>query len=745
MARIPTILSSGNVRTGQVAAQTKAFLGAGEAPRASFAGAEAQAAAGRSIGAGLQDLSQGLMSLAQMGAKQKQMKEQRQQYDNHLWSESQYTSAQREWIQWMDDSQKNGSEVVVEQFTTKFEEYQKKVLESAPNDDARNRLKLKLDDLGTRVFEGALRIEASNRAQNTVNTFSQMLQDTVDVVAQDPYSHVEQQARLIGNLNIAKEQGRITEETYLKLKDQAQNIAVVAAEAVVAKDPDYAESIINSAEGIDWTRRKAVLGEIERSRSSNDTLFRYQQQELLKSTLDSIIETGRGVSSFDVESYVIAFGKDQQAAARADAVAKIEMANNIYSGKSELMGKPPGEIADVLAKYRPQAGDADFSNKQVVFEKLAELADQQVKLLQRDPFSYARQDPVVDRAWDLVEGLPKDAKPELIQQLASQAIESSIGYQRKLGVSEGQLSAMSQASAAQYAQRINTGDTQQVQTAFAQLQQTYGKYYAYAFRDLVRLPEGQRVDAASQVVALHMGKPFLTDFIAAVRTPVADMKIDNKDAQQLREQLVTNPQFMAFKGAMLSANPGAASMVNDFNQAIEKYAQSIYFRGKAKNPADAVKQATELVVGSAYGFATVDGTPVAIKRQQGQTYFSDDDVKIVGSALGQFQKTIDPSKIDTSKFMFPLTITDDLKHRSIQDTIRSDSFWVTNPQNDGAILYMNGMDGTTAPVKWKDGRVVEAPFTLALSYGKTNADIAESKRAKWYQMPITGFYPIMMP
>lgn len=733
MPKVPTLLSSGDVRTGQVAALSTAFQGPGSPSLASFAGAEAIASAGRSVGGGLMDVAGGIDRRMRIDA---EATKQRAAYDNHMWSESNFTTAQRDWIQWTEDVQKNGSEDVVGQFNEKFADYQSKLLAAAPNEDARNRLKLRMDDLGTQIFDKSLKIEAVNRSQNAINLFTGMLQDTVDSVSKDPELYAVPQHELLQNLKLAREQNRITEPVYQKLVEQAQNISVVAAEALVVKDPDYAKEIIDNAQGIDWSRRKAVLSEIEHAKASNDTLYRYEQSELLKSHLDSIMDSGVGARDFSIDRYVASFPKDHQGAARAEALSRVDVAKNLFVGKTQLQGQPPDKIPALIEKYRPESGDANFNDRMTVYQKLSEFADQQVKLFQKDPFTYSRQDPVVDKAWRLVEELPKDAKPELVQQLTQQALEASISYQKNAGIPDGRLSAMSQGAASRYAEQINRGDTKQVQDSFARLEGIYGKYYPQAFRDLVRLPEGQRIDAAMQVVALHMGQPFLTDYIAAVRAPLNDMRVDPKDYQQLKDRLVTDPTFMAFRGAMLSANAGAVPMVDDFHDGIAKYAQQMLFRGKAKNPGDAVQQSVAMVIGSAYGFATVDGTPVAVKRQQGKTLYDDESIATIGRALGQFQRTIPSERVDVTRFGFPANVSEDMRKRSVDATIKNDSFWVTNPQNDGAVLYMNGSEGSTAPVKWKDGRQVEAKFDLALHYGKTAGQIVEAKRPKWWMPPI---------
>jgi hypothetical protein len=277
----------------------------------------------------------------------------------------------------------------------------------------------------------------------------------------------------------------------------------------------------------------------------------------------------------------------------------------------------------------------------------------------------------------------------------------------------------------QFQQLMNTMESEfelyakQTQEAFGSMMQTYGKYYPYAFRTLVSLPEGQRIDASMQIAALHYGKPFLGDFLQAIKVPDSDYKLDPADRKALKQKLPVDNNFLSFGASMTSANPAATTMVTEFGQAIEKYATSLVARGKAASPSDAIKQASNLIIGQAYGFATIDDTPFAVKRQQGGTHLDDNDVASIQKHLSLSRAQMDSSNIDTSRFGFPAGISEETKKKSVQDTLHKDTFWVTNPANDGVVLFMYGMDGTTAPVKTKDGKQVETKFVDALSAWKS--------------------------
>lgn len=714
MAKVDTILASGDVTTGN------------GAPRQGFQTAEDMEAGAKAIQSGADQAITGIrMYGRERWVEQQRLKEQ-QKYNNQLYVEGQMTQAQRDWTQWSNDVQKKGSEDVVDEFNTKYPKYQEDMVKQAPNDDAKQMLTMRLNELGTHVFGNSLKIEAANRAQNTVNTFSGMLQTNTDTIAQDPESYTGIQKRMNAFLDGAHDGQRITPEVEAKLRDGVNQLGVVAAENTIAKDPDRAKEIIDGQQGIDWPQRKKVEEEIERSRTSNDALFQYQQKNLLDSNLQSIRSTGVPASGFDRGKFlssVDAKDPEKNAVTAAMLDTEVDKAKQTYVGVQSLQGKSPGEIGQILTQMHPPPGDPKFSDKMDVWNQVAQAADQQQKLFNRDPFVYSRQDPIVNKAWKMVEDLPPDAMPGMRAQITQQALEASVNFQKSKGVLDSKLSVMPNDAATQIAQKINGGDLKTVQDTLDGMKSSYGRFYPQAFRDLVSLPEGQRVDAATQVVALQSGKPFLSDFLGAVRTPDKDMKVEPKDKSLIDDKLITDPTMLSFKNAMTSANPGAITMTGEFSDAVGKYAQSLLYRGKVKNAADAVTMASNQVIGTAYGFTSIGGTPLAVKRQQGGVNYSDNDVKDIGSALQQFQGTIDPAKVDSSKFWFPENLSADTKSSSVKRTLTNDSFWVTNPQNDGAQLYMNGANGTSAPVKWADGRQVEGKFQVLLNLAKTNQQI----------------------
>lgn len=716
---VKTIINSGDINTGPVS------------PKLSFDGPEAISSAGHSIGAGLDAISQGVDHAAAEQYRQGLRLKQRQEYNDHIWSEGQYTAAQRQWMQWTQDVQKNGSEDVVNQFQKGFQTYQDQAVAQAPTQGSADMLKMKLDALGSQVFDSALKIQAANQAKNTVDTMSGMLSDSSDLIAQAPELYAQQQKSLQSTVDLSVQQGRISPEIGLKMKESIDDLAAQASEATISRNPQRAREILDGAEGIAWSRRKAIENEIDRAQQSNDTLFHSQQEDLFKSHLQSLEETGKPVSQFNVDTYAASFPGKSREAAKSEALQQIDMANQVYVGRSSMLGKSINDVDAVMSKHQPKDGSPDFAKQAQVYQELGKFADQQMKLQKSDPFSYARQDPIVDGAWKLVDNLPKDATPEIRQKLMGQAMDATVNFQKSLNVPDGRVSVMSVPQATIVAQTLNQGNPTQVLQTFNSLQQTYGKYYQNAFRDLARLPDGQRIDGAMQVVALHMNQPFISDFIQAVRTPNADYKIEPTDEKTLHEKVQSNGPLASFTAAMTSANPGAITYAEDFRSAVDKYAVSLLYRGKAKDPSDAVKQSTDLILNSAYGFTQVNGATIAVKRQQGRTNISDTDINGIRNQLNGASDQIDPASIDLRHFAFPQHLSTDTIQESVKNTLKNDTFWVTNPQNDGVTLFMNGMEGTSAPVQRHDGTKIELKFDDLIA--RENA--ANKARFKWPALP----------
>lgn len=683
MARIPTYLFDGDARTGPIAPRFS-----GEAPAAT-------AEAGQILAGGANRLAAGVADFA---ADRKRNND----FNDNFWAQQRLTDAQRKWMPWLNDAQKSGVEDVTGAFTKGYDEYTQGVIKGAPSERAGKLAQMHLDDFGSQMLGKSLIVQSTNIAQNTINGFTTQLTGATDTIAANPEMYSDIHARMSDQLTQAVLAKKIDPATADKIQAHVDSLQGEAAEAMIPKNPQRAQQILDGAKGLEWHTRKGIQTEIDNAMKTNDFLGRYQQEELLKSTVSSIMATGKTPDAFNINSYGVAFGKDQQQVRMAAAEKEIDIAKNVYVGKTSMTGQPVDQINNVLTQHAPVAGSPDYDKQLEVYKHLVDIADAQIKLIHTDPFSYSRQDPIVDAAWKQVEDLPAAAKPELRQMLTQQAIDAAVNFQKQIGIPEGMQSVMSNSQARTYAAKINAGGVQDVQQAFLQMMSNYGSHYQNAFRDMARLPDGQRIDAASQIVALHIGQPFLADFLSAIRTPDSDFKVDPADSKALKDKMLVDHSVTSLRAALTSANPGAVSYADDYSKAIEKYSLSLLSRNKAKNASDAVKMASDLIIGSAFHFTEINGSTLAIKKTQGIQPISEADVDSIKLQLQVNARTITPEEIDTAKFAFPPNLSKEVMKNSIADTLSNDAFWVTNSQNDGAVLYMNGAEGTATPIMRRD-------------------------------------------
>lgn len=645
--------------------------------------------------------------------------QQRQKYNDNLWSEQQMTEAQKYWIKWMSDAQTNSSEGLITTFDGEFQMMREKMLGAAPTPTAKDALKLKMDDFGVQLYQGVLRLEATNRAKNTISAVGGLLSQASDLVAQSPELYRDRQDAIRRVVDESFQQRRIDEKVYAGMIQDVDELAAQAAEASIATNPARAREILDGAKNISWQRRHAIQNEIERASQDRKNLDRYVQDQLLKSNLESLEQTGKPITNFSVDTYVAAQPQNEQPVARRQAEGLIQLSKKTYVGRTEIVGHSTSEIAATLQRYKPSENSDTYFADQQVYENLMKVADQQVRLLHEDPFTYSRQNPLADEAWKQVENLPKDASPETVVRITETALETSAAIQRQLGVPENSISVMSRDSARTLAGQLNQGTPEQVQQTLSLMSRTYGEFYPRAFADLVRLPEGERANAGMQLVALHVGKPFLADFIQVMRTPMADIRVEPQDWSSIKEYLFDDPGMVGLRGAMLSANPGNAKLTSDYQDAIGKYAASIYSRGMSKNPKQAVKDASMMLISSEYGFININDTPVAIRRTQGQSKLTDHDVNEIGYYMGRYTRDINPATLDRSKFFIPKEISQDAALRTMRMSLDADSFWVTNPENDGATLYVHGLEGSVSPVLDNMKRPVAVNFMKLLAAGRS--------------------------
>lgn len=667
-----------------------------------------------------------------------------QSYNDGMWVEKEEMSSHKKWLTYFEENETN-REFTTKSFMEGFDRVRQAQLESAPTEKARQQLEVSLGRLELQLLERSLNIEAKNRAESSISDFNTLIQDAGEVTRKsgDIMVLYEQQAKLYQALDTAAKLNKLPPKVVESVGQSIDRLATDFAEYLIPNNPDAAKHIIENDPRMPLNVKTALRARLETSNKTADSLMVYQQDKSLEANLAQIETTGEPSGSFDMAAYKAVRGE----AHALRAADMIESRKTVYTGMQEMMAKTPGELNQILSKYAPSKEDPKYADKLEVYQKLAKHADDQARLLQKDPFAYSLQDPVVKEAY---KSAAESNDPVVLQS----AISISMVKQKELGVPADSLAAITSEEARGIARKINAGDPSSIENELKGLMSTYGQYYPDVFRNILGLPEDERIDTKHQIIALHFGKPWLSTFIQSLKIKDSELNFDPEDTREIEDALSSAPQLENFRLAATRSNFAMAPFVNDMRGAISKYAKFLLYSGAHTTPSKAVDEAAEHIISSEYSFREHNGVKYAIKRNfvsangkavamedQNPGFFSGafgtnngktrgiGDVDMVASRLaaitrqeptvwerlgGAIQYTgkkykITPENVDTSRFGFDPNLSEEAKTETVRDIIRNHAFWVLAPDNRGFHLYIPGLNNTSAPIKLKSGETYYVP------------------------------------
>lgn len=661
----------------------------------------------------------------------------RRAYEEAMWVEKNTTGARKHWMAWMNEVSKSPKINLVDDMTDEFSEYSRSIIENAPSEQAHLAITKNLNSLYLSLMGQSMQIEARTQSQKTIIDLNDMVADASDMIASSnsPGVLYEEQARLRAIVDTAEDIGKISPEMAANFRQSVNNLAADAAEHIASTNPTEALKIIENAEGIDMRRRTSVIDKINRSKKTHNSLFAAEQESMLQDHLSKLERTGAGNPLFDMRVYSTARGEGN--AFRAQKA--INIATGLFEGRSFMRGKSLGEIDEVLNSFHPDSKE----NKSATFSKLSDdervalhaalirEAQEQVKLMNNDPFTYSLQDPVVRERFNEAESAAEDVR--VAMRLG--AIEASLSFQESIGIVEGNRSVIPMDQARQIADRINNASPDEVQNEFISLSNIYGRYYPDVFRDLSRLPDNERISSSLQIVALHLGKPWIADFIKANRIPDKEFGLEREKMTDIDSKLFGNKELQSFKSSMINSNPDLIGTANDYQESVRKFAMLLLSRGSETSASKATERAIDAIINSEYDFGEANDQVYAIKKrytnERGtESVFTEDEIKQVEKGLNitlgrgfMGKRFIEASKmsvdnLDWSVLYLPAQMREEDQRAAAQRSLKNMAFWATSPENDGVILYLPGLSGTAQPWLDRNGREVKITFVEAMEMGQ---------------------------
>lgn len=645
----------------------------------------------------------------------------REARDQKLWVQEQTIEARETWLQWLNDVENRDSETFDEDFVTSFEEDLTRRLEGAPSQAAKEGLGLRLKNFRASALPGVLQQTAVTRSQNTQLSIEKEIQSVSDTLPfiTDLSSLEVEQATLATVIDLHIKDNSLSAEAGKAFKDQIADLTITYGTSLIGKNNELAEDVIKNAKGVDPNRRQAALRKVEIANRSFDDNLRLTLKQNLESDLAEARKFGT-VSRTDFVQYEQVFGKVKT----EEAIRLVDQSKRLFEANERLAGARPDELQDILKDFTvDKLSDLPVDEQVAMQEEVTRLVGSQVSLLQSDPYSYFSQKPeVINQLAQIDATVDTDAKTVLLKQVQDHIIKE----QRLSGIPEGKLAVMSKSEAESWAAQINesvpTTDEKGVVSTLDVLMQLSEAYiddnFFIAYKQLSNLPASKRVKPELLTALWHQDdQPMFEAVVNSLR------KNDDEIMQQLRSQgkardfnesVASNATLQKYRASLVipDDSPLAQDMMNGTFNAFKAYARDRVVAGES------VDQAANDFFSSIYDFDEVNGRFYSIRKRyrtetgEVRTFTEDqlDGLKAyLNSALETRFRQEELLRTSFSEILGEKHTKKDVER--LQDMLESTAFWVTNSDETGVELFINGdTPGSLQRLKTIDGNPISISF-----------------------------------
>ncbi len=453
------------------------------------------------------------------------------------------------------------------------------------------------------------------------------------------------------------------EDAEIKMQRFRNNVTWATFEQAVSLNPTVISENIDSAIKVyDLSPQQAI-----KARKISETLkgAEYSKYDSLRGVnIEKIISEGVGVSGFEEKAQVV-FGKDYKSVSEEIASAKA-----LHLVAQQFDRLPESEIKKLLDTHNPanKPVGVNFDADMKSFTVLSSLAAKEIAIRNSDSFAA------------VIDDVPNNADYSLM-------LDDALSIQRNMGIVSPKVMGVPERDkfVSDYVNAISATDRI---AAMSKLQDKYGRHYSKAVAEMVAkgLPvEATLMTEVNPQTALWLGET------SAMKIPqLKEMLGDDKNSNNIMRETIKqyNEQF----GKTII--PANIKQSQDYAEAAAKL--SLLYAAKG------YKKPSERAVSDLYGQYSYSGT---LRIPMGY-----DKAKVTSFASYMMNEGIqkDIDKIETGGIMSELWLS----------RLQSNGEWYINENEDGMVLYMEGV-----PVTTKSGYVVEFPFSTAQSIEKKQVGI----------------------
>lgn len=751
MAKVPTIIAD-------------RLLTFHPSPEAS-PGAFISSASGAAVGAGIENLGEGI---GHLGRGLALLEQKRKDDADRIWATTNFNQFDRALNNF---SKENHQSMSYDQDLLKFadnlrDDYAKK----APSAEAaqlfsnhataqtndRHRVAIFQAEKNRQVKFAADMDLAFGDAMSTYNS------DAQEVSPEVAHQFFEQKRSQINEL-IDQTYGELSPNIAAALKENYNSQAVLG---VARTDPDYARYILANSPEIDEQKRDVLTRHIEQIENEKNAFDVFQLQSMEKNVLAAAEKTGKPVNrSLITPNYVqgVLKNPDQTKAfilnfqEQADA---IDQGNQIVH---ENEGKNPYAIQRNLETLR---GSVDSAVKAKAFETSATALQSQMRLAKENTVGYINHyNPHSRAAWDMVKYSHDYQKP-FFRKLAIETDLSFQGY-APVGTPKEELDyymnnptgshhVMSKEAAEDFANRIKKGNPTEALAVLDEMEQFYGEYSWIARRDLMTLPaEHERIPGQLQWLFMHRNKTWLPNLLGSLKNTEAfkDLINDPHKRSEYEDALVGThwPDFVKY---YIGGDFQRVSEMAGYKQGLINYAYHIA-SSTGKTPAQAVQFAAQQLIDSDAIYINVYGQTLPVPRyRKDGTMRSDEDAQDLRRRAELMKSRLNPQEVNTrdvyGNFLFPILgenwegIPDDRfsKWQPLRNFITSQGFMMPEADGQSFTLYVPTGDGQQIQLRDKENRPFRKYWDDLPEFTETYERVMPDVYPKFKRITVTSKIPV---
>lgn len=663
--------------------------------------------------------------------------EHRQKQDEAIWVDNTTTKAQLDWEKQLQERKLNagpGAPGFAGTIQEDYQKFMKKALDQAPSRTSSIALQNQLNNLGSSINRDALHFETSERVAQRVNEVDKGMDMAMALSAMHPEQRDELSKRYEDQVRGLV--GIVLPSDLAKLKEKSFAIKIAGLETIADTDGNKAvEELQKYAGQIPGPQFVQLLNKYKGQAERMSALEKYELGKKVDDHVAMIQEEGHGLPGFSTGIIKDPVFRDKAQREEEKAYATSYLISDFKNKSSNDILKDLQMNRDILRQYGANSGkteidkSSDFGKKfdaalsmggadgksKLTYTDQLEVIQNAQKVLKKeldlrdsDPAAAADKNaPEVQKA---VEIASKNQDPKLSPGLLQDIVAKRMAYQEHIGIPVYKQEVITKSEAMNHAAQIGHQDVNKVQEYFASLSEQYGPHYSGVMRAMQNLkPEEGQLDPRFELVGLNIGQPFTNLLIESIKQKPEVLNSvlgDDKAKSELVKAIHTNPVAQNLLTSMSATTAGRAEYYSNLMRGTESFAKVLMMQGKANNPADAGKQAVQMLFGRVYDFGKQNGKTYAINR------FGADGRERDPESLSRVKENLDgwldfyanqkPENFNISQFEgIDPVIRDQAKMNLLSSNLNRKGFWSTTPDNRGVELWVDA-DGKGSVVRVLD-------------------------------------------